>query len=216
MINPRTKKLTTLGMLSALAFLMVFFIRIPILPAAPFLKYEPKDIIILITGFIFGPLSVVIVSCVVSLVELVTISTTGLIGLVMNILSTVSFAAPAAYFYKKDRNAGNVILGLVLGAISTTIVMLLWNYMLTPIFMNIPREKVVPLLTSAILPFNLLKSGINASLALILYKPLVTALRRANFIEESSSRKTHFQPIFVSLFILITAVLFILVLNGII
>lgn len=214
MIQQRTKKLTTLGMLSALAFIMVFFLRIPILPATPFLKYEPKDIIILIAGFIYGPMAVLIISSTVSLVELVTISSTGFIGLIMNILSTVSFAAPAAYFYKKDRSAHNVILGLIVGSVLTTAVMILWNYILTPIFMNIPREKVVPLLTSAILPFNLLKSGINASLALILYKPLVMALRKAHFVDESVGTKTRFQPIYVSLFILITAIMFILVLNG--
>lgn len=218
MIQLRTKKLTTLAMLAAVAFLFVFLLRIPIIPAAPFLKYEPKDIIILISGFIYGPVAVILVSVVVSLVELITISTTGIIGLVMNILSTISFAVPAAYFYKKDRTAQNVILGLFIGTILTTVVMLLWNYILTPLFMNIPREKVVPLLTSAILPFNLIKSGLNSALALLIYKPLVTALRKGHLIDEMPSNSSRFSLIFISisLFILVTVILFILVLNKII
>jgi hypothetical protein len=32
------------------------------------------------------------------------------------------------------------------------------------------------------LPFNLLKGALNAAVTLLLYKPLVTALRRARFI----------------------------------
>lgn len=214
MMRLQTKKLTTLAMLSAIAFLFVFMIRIPIIPLAPFLKYEPKDVIILIGGFIYGPFAVMIISFIVSLVEMVTISSTGPIGFVLNVLSTISFAGPAAYFYKKDRRAPSVILGLFIGCVSTTVVMLLWNYILTPIYMNLPRADIIPLLTSAILPFNLVKSGVNSALALVLYKPLVTALRKANFIEESQSRHSAFHPLLVSIFILISALLFILVLNG--
>ena len=104
MTYPQTKKLTTLGMLSAFAFLFVFLLRIPIIPAVPFLKYEPKDIIILMAGFIFGPLSGLAVSIVVSLVEMLTISTTGLIGFIMNVISTAAYVVPAAFFFKKKTN----------------------------------------------------------------------------------------------------------------
>ena len=88
-----TKKLTILAMLSALAFLAVFLIRIP---AVAFLSYEPKDVIFAIGGFMFGPLSVAAMSAIVSLIEMVTISSTGIIGCVMNILSSCSFACTAA------------------------------------------------------------------------------------------------------------------------
>lgn len=197
MSNLRTKKITTLGMLSALAFLSVFLIRIPLIPAVPFLKYEPKDVIVLMAGFIFGPLSAIMVSVVVSFVELVTISSTGIIGFVMNILSTVTFVVPAAYLYKRKRTFKHASIGMLIGAVATTITMLLWNYLLTPIYMNVPLEKVIPLLTSAILPFNLIKSALNSILALLLYKPLVNALRKANLIERevSVSNKTITQKI---------------------
>lgn len=185
MTNTQTKKLTTLSMLSALAFLSVFVIRIP-LPFFPdFLKYEPKDVIILIAGFVYGPLSAVLVSVVVSFVEFFTISTTGWIGFVMNILSTVFFVVPPAYLYQKNRTTKSAVFGLVIGAVCTTSVMLLWNYILTPIYMNVPMEVIIPLLTSAILPFNLLKSFLNAILTYFLYKPLVNALRKANLIPPS-------------------------------
>lgn len=73
-MNRTTRKLTMLGMLGALAFLAVALIRIPVVQ---FLKYEPKDVVITIGGFIFGPLEAALLSVVVSLVEMVTISDTG-------------------------------------------------------------------------------------------------------------------------------------------
>ena len=93
MVQNRTKQLTILAMLSALAFLLTAFGRIPMVL---FLKYDPKDVIILIAGFIYGPLSAIIISFLVSLVEMVTISDTGFIGFVMNVLSTLAFVIPAS------------------------------------------------------------------------------------------------------------------------
>ena len=48
------RKLVILAVLSAIAYLTVFFIRIPMVE---FLKYEPKDVIITIAAFLFGPLA---------------------------------------------------------------------------------------------------------------------------------------------------------------
>lgn len=187
MTHSQTNKLTTLGMLSAFAYLSVFLLRIPIIPSVPFLKYEPKDIIILMAGFIFGPLSGFLVSVVVSLVEMLTISTTGIIGFVMNVIATSAYVVPAAYFYHKHRTTRGAISGLLLGSASMVLVMLLWNYLLTPLFMNVPRSVVVGMLLPAILPFNVIKAGLNSILAFFLYKPLVSTLRRAKLVAESSS-----------------------------
>lgn len=50
-MNERTKKLTTLAMLCALSYIAVAVFRIPVVL---FLKYDPKDVIIAIGGFIYG------------------------------------------------------------------------------------------------------------------------------------------------------------------
>lgn len=63
------------------------------------------------------------------------------------------------------------------------LVMLFWNYLITPIYMGYPREAVVELLIPVFLPFNLIKGGLNAAITMILYKPIVKALRRAHLIE---------------------------------
>ena len=40
-----TKKITTVGMLCAMAMIVNVFISFPIVPAVSFLRYDPKDIL---------------------------------------------------------------------------------------------------------------------------------------------------------------------------
>ena len=77
-----------------------------------------------------------LISLIVSLIEMVTVSETGPIGCIMNILSTCCFACTAAFIYKKQHTMKGAITGLVAGCLLTTAVMLLWNYLITPIYMG--------------------------------------------------------------------------------
>lgn len=211
----KTKTLTLTAMFCALAFAMTAVIRIPVVL---FLKYDPKDIIITLCGFILGPLSAIIVSVVTSLIEMVTISDTGPIGCVMNIISSCSFAFTAALVYKKKKTLSGAAIGLLLGCVAMTAVMLVWNYCVTPLYMGYPREAVAELLLPAFLPFNLIKSGLNAAFAFLLYKPVVGALRKTHLIPESTSKKTkaNIPMIIISALIIVTCVLVILSMNKII
>lgn len=214
-MNNKTKKLTTIGMLCAIAYVAVAFGRIPIVL---FLKYDPKDIVIAIGGLIFGPLTSLLVSFTVSLVEMFTISDTGILGFIMNVLSSGSFACTAAFIYKKRHKLSGAVIGLVSGWMLMVIVMLLWNYLITPIYMGVPREEVAELLIPAFLPFNLIKGGLNTAVTMLLYKPVVTALRRSHLLEEApaeSKGKINIGVILVSLLVLASCVLFILSLKGI-
>lgn len=185
----KTKKLTTTGMLCALAYAAVVVGRIPIVL---FLKYDPKDVIIVIGGLIFGPLTALTVTVIVSVVQMFTISGTGILGCIMNIISSCSFACTAAFVYKRKHKLSGAILGLFLGVGCQAAVMMLWNYLITPIYMGYPREAVVELLLPAFLPFNLIKGGLNAAITMILYKPVVTVLRRSDLIESNHNpEKVH-------------------------
>ncbi|MBR3036455.1 MAG: ECF transporter S component [Lachnospiraceae bacterium] len=183
-----TKKIVIMAMMAALAYILMVFIRIPVVM---FLKYEPKDVVITIAGFLFGPLEAFIISAVVSLVEMVTVSETGWIGAVMNLISTCSFACIAALVYKKNHTLKGALIGLVCGVVSMVIVMLLWNYLLTPLYMGYPRDAVAGLLPTVFLPFNLLKGGLNAALTMLVYKPAAMTLRKADLIPESKASSAN-------------------------
>lgn len=218
MKDQRTKQMVTMGMMAALAYIVMVFIRIPVVL---FLKYEPKDVIITIGGFIYGPVAAFLISLIVSFVEMFTVSETGWIGAAMNLISTCSFACVAAAVYKKNHTLKGAVIGLVIGLISMVAVMMLWNYFLTPIYMGYPREAVAAMLPTAFLPFNLLKGGLNAALTMLLYKPVVITLRKAHLIPASTGAKagTGFKQIswsvvLVSAAVLITCILLVLVISG--
>ena len=144
-MNTRTKKLTTIAMLAALAYAVMAVGRLPI-STVSFLQYDPKDIVIVIGGFIYGPLTSFLISAVVSLVEMFTVSDTGIIGFIMNVLSTCGFACTAAFIYKKKHNLAGALTGLITGCLVMAALMLLWNYLITPIYMGYPRELVTEML----------------------------------------------------------------------
>lgn len=187
MKNSRTKNMTTMAMLAALAFLVMLVGRIPMVAAAPFLKYDPKDVIIIIGGFIFGPFAAFMISLVVSIIEMLTVSETGPIGAIMNLLSTCSFACLASVIYKKKHSIKGAVIGLVSGIALMVVVMLAWNYLLTPIYMGYPREAVAAMLLPVFLPFNLIKGGLNAGITLLIYKPVVMTLRKAGLAPKSTA-----------------------------
>lgn len=220
-MNNKVKRITMIGMFAAIAFAIVVIARIPVVL---FLKYDPKDIVITLGGFIMGPLASFFISVIVSLIEMITISDTGIIGCIMNILSTCSFACVATVIYYRKKTIYSAIAGLFAGCVAMVVVMLLWNYLLTPIYMKYPREAVVELLLPVFLPFNLLKGGLNAAFTFLLYKPIVTALRKSGLItagsgsEATGQRKSgkHIGFKIVALVIIVACVLWALSLKGII
>ncbi len=206
------KKMVLLAMLAAISYILVSLVRIPVVL---FLKYEPKDVVITIGGFLFGPMASFAVSLVVSLLEMVTVSDTGPIGCVMNLLSTCSFACIAAFIYKRKHTLNGAVMGLAAGSALMVITMLLWNWLVTPWYMGVDRATVEGMLLPAFLPFNLLKAGLNSGLTLSLYKPLVTALRKVRLINDTAAGRSSKHGVYLfAASLLITCVLLLLVLQG--
>lgn len=219
--NEKLRKLTAMGMFAALSFAAVLLGKLipPIMPAAPFLSYEPKDVIVAICGMLFGPLEAFAVTLTVSLIEMVTISQTGVVGMLMNLISTGAFACTASLIYRKKRKLSGAVVGIVSGVGTMVLVMLLWNYLITPLYMKVEREMVKALLFPVFLPFNLIKGAANGCLTMLLYKPIVTGLRASRLVpsqKDAKKRKVDPFVIGISLFIIACCVLFVLVLNGVI
>jgi len=208
-----------MAMLAAVAYVVMYLSKM--LPSVNgFLDFDFKDVVICISGFIYGPLPAAIISIVVAVIEAVTISHTGPIGLLMNVLATCSFCCTATFVYKRNHTMKGAVTGLSLGVIALVIVMLLWNYLITPIYQGVPREVVVSMLPTVFLPFNLAKGGMNMAATLLLYKPVVTALRKAHLVAPSKSgsqgRKLNVGFLLFSLALLATFVTLAMVLWGII
>ncbi len=211
----RVKKMVLIAMLAALSYIAVLTVRIPVVL---FLSYEPKDVVVTIGGFLLGPMAAFCCSLVVSLIEMFSISETGIIGCIMNLLSTCSFACIAALIYKKRHDLMGAVWGLAAGSAAMIVTMLLWNYLITPLYMTgTSRSDIAAMLIPVFLPFNALKAGFNSALTLLLYKPLVTALRRVGLAESKPAphRSSRLGLYLFAGILLISCVLLLLVYQGI-
>lgn len=174
-----TKKLVSLAVFTALAYVCVCVFRIKV----GFLTFDIKDAVITVAAMIFGPLSAVMMSLAVSLIEMVTISDTQFYGFIMNVLSTLSISVTASLIYKYKRSMTGAVIGLVSGVFVMTAVMMAANLLITPYYMGYPVKDVAALIPKLLLPFNLTKAVLNASIVMLIYKPITTALRRAGVIK---------------------------------
>ena len=211
-----TRYLAVAAMFTAVSFISVLLAKV-IPNVQGFLSYEPKDAVIVIAGFIFGPLTCVIVSVLCSFIEMLSISSTGIYGFLMNVVSTCAFTVPAAWIYARHRTQKGAVIGLGVGVVVLAGCMVLWNYIITPFYMGVPRSVVAGMLATVFLPFNLIKGGINAGLAMLLYKPVVGALRGAGLVAPSQSKKGRFSLGFTAfaLAVLLTFILLLLVMLGV-
>lgn len=183
-----TQRLCGMALMSAIAFLVLLVMRIPLFPAASFLDYEGKDVIFAVAGMMYGPVGGIIVTVSTCLLELITVSHTGWIGLIMNIVSSLSFMLPVALLYQRKRTVSHAMIGLVLGAVLSCGVMLLWNAFLTPLYMGVPRSAVVQMLVPVFLPFNLIKGGLNAGLTFLLWHIATPLLTKARLLPAAPQR----------------------------
>lgn len=215
-MNSRTKKITTIGMMCAMAMVMNLLLHFPIIPAVSFLNYDPKDIVIVIASFIYGPFSAFVMSAICAVLDVMLRGGT-ILDVLMNMIATCMFSCVAGAIYKKEHTKKGALIGLGTGVILTTISMLLWNYIITPIYFGISREAVAAMLIPGILPFNLIKYGINAGASLFLYKPVIGALRSSHLVmtEEKLHEKSN-EMVVLGAFIVISLVMLILGYQGII
>ena len=173
-----------LALFSALAYALTFFFSIKV----GFLTFDVKDAVITVAAFLFGPVAGVIISLLVATLELVTVSETYFYGFIMNFCSSATFCAVTSLIYRRRKTLNNALLAMLCGVISLVAVMMVLNLFITPLYMtNIDRAGVAAMIPSLLFPFNLAKGLVNASFAMLLYKPIATTLRRSGFMPGAKS-----------------------------
>lgn len=178
-VQVKTTKMAKMAMLVAISIVLVLIIHFPLFPAAPYLEYDPADIPIFIGTFAFGPTAGVVLTVLVSVIQGTTVSVNGQIwGIIMHILATGSFAVVAGNMYKRRKDRKGAVAALVVGVLVMTAVMCLANLVITPIYSGMPRAAVAAMIPPIILPFNLIKAGVNAIITFTLYKRISPLLHK--------------------------------------
>ena len=190
--NEQTRKLVVMALMGALSVVLVYLIHLPLIPVVPFLEYDPADIPILITALAYGPLAGVALTVVVSVIQGVTVSaSSGVYGIIMHIIATSTLVLVAGGVYRLRRTRTGGLLGLVLGTLAMGIIMMPANHFITPMFMGAPTAVVDALLFPGILPFNLLKAGINSCITFVVYKTVSRYLVHGEGWERKSPTETE-------------------------
>ncbi len=164
-----TRQLVTMALMCAIGVLLSF-VEFPLLPGVTWLKYDASAMPAMVCGFAFGPaagLAVGIVGAVIHGILMADFS-----GAIMNILVVTGFILPAALVYRRSRTFKSGVVGLVLSAITATVMAILGNLVITPMWLGVPLDAVVAMILPILTPFNLIKAGINAVLTLIVYKSI--------------------------------------------
>lgn len=174
----QTVRLAKMGMLVAISIVLVALIHFPIIPAVPFMEYDPADIPILIGTYAFGPAAGVALTAVTAIIQGTTVSaSSGLYGIIMHLVATGTLVIVAGLIYKRNKTRKGAVISLVAGTLAMAAIMVPCNLIVTPIFMGVPRSAVVGLLP-AIVAFNLVKASVNSLITFLLYKKISPFLHR--------------------------------------
>ena len=171
-------RLVKLGLLTAISILLVYLIHFPIFPAAAYLEYDMADVPILIGTFLFGPWWGLLLTGVVSLLQWILVSpASGWVGALMHFFATGTCVLIAGTVYHRHHTLRGAVIGMVVGGIAQVLMMIPLNLIFTVHFNGAPQAVVLAMLVPIIIPFNLIKVGINGILTFLLYKRVGKALK---------------------------------------
>lgn len=179
-------RLVKLGMLTALSIILVYAIHFPIFPSASFLEYDMADVPILIGTFLYGPWWGLALTGVVSVLQWLLVSPQSLwVGAAMHFCATGSYVIAAGLIYRYNRSRKGALIGMAVGSALQTLMMIPMNLIFTVHFFGVPKETVIALLPTAIIPFNAIKTVANSLITFLLYKR-VSRLFERNLLEPHS------------------------------
>ena len=194
--NNKTRKLVEIGMLGAIAtVLMLFEFPIPFI-APPYYELDFSEVPVLVGAFALGPMAGATIELVKILINLLINGTaTAFVGEIGNYLLGCSFIIPAALIYKKHKTKKNALIAMVIGTIVMTVFGCFLNaYVLLPTYatafgmpidaivgmgsaINANINDVMTFVIIAVAPFNIIKGIIVSVITLLIYKHISPILK---------------------------------------
>lgn len=188
-------RLTQVAVMAAGAAVAMLTVKFPIVPAAPFLKYDPSDVVALLAGFWVGPGSGVLVVLLKD-VLIWLLRGGNPLRLVADFAAGGTFVGVAAWALARwaagrgiegpgaGRAAGGVralpaaalpamVVATLAGTAARVAVMAVANFPILYLEAGMTPDRVAALMWPAIVPFNALKGLLNGAFALILSAALV-------------------------------------------
>lgn len=172
-----TKKLCLCAIFCAISY-VVSLLEIPIFPHTG-QKLDFSFCLMLIAGYMLGPIYAEIIIIAVSLLGWIISSSFG-IGQLANFVFANTFIMLPIILYKKRKGLKNVIISIIISSIITIAVALPFNRFITfPLyeaFLPLTAQQTFNASWHLIIIFNTLKCASNAIIAILLYKRLKSIL----------------------------------------
>lgn len=164
----------------------------------PWLKVHLDEIAIFLVGYMYGPLSAIMVTLIKTLVKL-PMTTTACVGEIGDFLFSMVFVLPAVIFYEKRRKLSSVFIGIGFSTLGHIIFAMIANvYIMIPFYSALYHmplsnleemcSKIIPAVSGEnwiwlyalcmVAPMNLIKDTIVVAVVLLLYKRLHILIER--------------------------------------
>ncbi|MBQ2473411.1 MULTISPECIES: ECF transporter S component [Lachnospira] len=180
-------KLAGIGMLSGIAFILMFFeFPIPVLIPS-FIKLDLSDLPALIGAFAYGPIAGILIELIKNLLHLLD-SSSGFVGELSNFLLGACFVGVAGCVYKLKKSKSAAIIGATVGACAMAVFSLVTNYFIVyPFYTNfMPMDAIIAAYKAIIpsvdnlfecllifnVPFTFVKGMISVVITVLIYKPI--------------------------------------------
>ena len=192
----KTRTLVEIGMLGAIAtVLMLFEFPIPFI-APPFYEMDLSEVPVLVGAFALGPMAGATIELIKILINLMINGTaTAFVGEIGNYIIGCSFIIPAAVIYKKKKSKKNALIAMIVGTLTMAVFGCFLNaYVLLPTYaaaFGMPIDAIIgmgsainPSITNimtfvviAVAPFNIIKGIVVSLITMPIYKHISPILK---------------------------------------
>ena len=200
MKNNKVQKMVSIALFASMG-LVLQYVSFPIMPMFPFLKIDFSDIPVMLSMFLFGPVSGILTALIRSTLHLLTtgFSPSNMVGDVASFVATSAFTLPMYYFFKRGTATKEKVFGVSTGILSMSVIMSIANYfIITPLYLfffhvsadNFLGMSLGSYVVIGIFPFNLIKGIIVSSVFLVLHAKLLPWLsKRQAFAKQQTFSK---------------------------
>lgn len=190
------KTMMLIAIFGAISFIVMLF-EFPLWFAPPFYQIDFSEVIVLIGGFVLGPIPAIFIELIKIILNLLFNGTiTAGIGELANFIMGCAFVLPVIIIYRKKENIKDAIIGTIIGTLSLSLIAAIINYfVLLPAYsiaFKIPIESLVAMGTKinsgidsisslvlfAVVPFNLIKGILSSIIVLLVYKKLKYVIKK--------------------------------------
>ncbi|MBQ7528356.1 ECF transporter S component [bacterium] len=155
------------ALISAISLILMQFIRVPLVPTAPFLTCDFSEVPALMLAFVLGTWAGVAVIVIKNLTFfLLSMAPWEFVGIPANIIMGVSLVGISSYLYRRKvelgvYNRSEMIRAFIWGGLLTSLLMLPVNvvayWLMANFFTDISLPSLTSYIVAMVLPFNLLK-----------------------------------------------------------